>query len=63
MGGKTQAGGRDPMSERLSVHLHSVNSEDVYRGAAELGVELDEHIAFVVRALTGVAGEIGLAAG
>ena len=34
---------------------------DVYRGAAELGVDLDEHIAFVIAALTGVASEIGLA--
>jgi predicted hydrolase (HD superfamily) len=39
----------------------TVNRDDVYRGAAELGVEVDEHIAFVVVALTGVAGEIGLA--
>ena len=39
----------------------TVNRDDVYRGAAELGVELDEHIAFVVRALTGVAPDIGLA--
>jgi predicted hydrolase (HD superfamily) len=35
----------------------------VYRGAAELGVELDEHIAFVVAALTSVAPELGLAVG
>ena len=38
----------------------TVNRDDVYRGAAELGVELDAHIAFVVAALTGVAPEIGL---
>jgi predicted hydrolase (HD superfamily) len=41
----------------------TVNRDNVYRGAAELGVELDEHIAFVVRALTGVAPDIGLAVG
>jgi len=41
----------------------TVNRDDVYRGAEELGVELDAHIAFVVRALTGVASEIGLSAG
>jgi putative nucleotidyltransferase with HDIG domain len=41
----------------------TVNRDDVYRGAAELGVELDEHIAFVVTALTGVAPEIGLSVG
>ena len=38
----------------------TVNRDDVYRGAEELGVELDAHIAFVVQALTGVAPEIGL---
>jgi putative nucleotidyltransferase with HDIG domain len=41
----------------------TVNRDDVYRGAAELGVELDEHIAFVVTALTGVAPELGLSVG
>jgi predicted hydrolase (HD superfamily) len=39
----------------------TVNREDVYRGAAELGVELDAHIAFVVEALASVAPEVGLA--
>jgi putative nucleotidyltransferase with HDIG domain len=39
----------------------TVNRDDVYRGAAELGVELDAHIAFVVAALTGVATDVGLA--
>jgi putative nucleotidyltransferase with HDIG domain len=41
----------------------TVNRDDVYRGAAELGVELDEHIVFVVTALTGVAPELGLSVG
>ena len=41
----------------------TVNRDDVYRGAAELGVELDEHIAFVVTALTSVAPELGLSVG
>ena len=39
----------------------TVNRDDVYRGAAELSVDLDAHIAFVVQALEGVAPEIGLA--
>jgi putative nucleotidyltransferase with HDIG domain len=39
----------------------TVNRDDVYRGATELGVDLDAHIAFVVQALEGVASEIGLA--
>jgi predicted hydrolase (HD superfamily) len=41
----------------------TVNRDDVYRGAEQLGVELDEHIAFVVAALTDVASEIGLSRG
>lgn len=38
----------------------TVNRDDVYRGALELGVELDEHIGFVIEALTVVAPRIGL---
>ena len=41
----------------------SVNRDDIYRGASELGVDLDAHIAFVVGALTAVAPDIGLARG
>ena len=41
----------------------TVNRDDVDRGAAELGVELDEHVAFVISALTGVAPELGLGLG
>lgn len=37
-----------------------VNREDVVRGAAELGVDLDEHIGFVIEALKGAADELGL---
>lgn len=37
-----------------------VHREDVYQGAAELEVDLDEHIDFVIRALTDVAAELGL---
>jgi putative nucleotidyltransferase with HDIG domain len=39
----------------------TVNRDDVYRGAAELGVDLDAHIAFIVDALEPIASEIGLA--
>ena len=38
-----------------------VNRDDVINGAAELGVPLDEHIAFVIEAMRGVAPSIGLA--
>ncbi|MGA2369160.1 MAG: HDIG domain-containing metalloprotein [Candidatus Korobacteraceae bacterium] len=39
----------------------SVSREDIINGAAELGVELDEHITFCVEAMKSVAGELGLA--
>jgi predicted hydrolase (HD superfamily) len=38
-----------------------VNRDDVVQGAAALGVDLDEHIAFVIEAMQGVAGTLGLA--
>jgi len=38
----------------------SVNREDIHQGVAELGVELDEHIRFVIDALKPVQREIGL---
>ena len=38
-----------------------VNRDDVINGAAELGVPLDEHIAFVIEAMRGVAPSLGLA--
>jgi putative nucleotidyltransferase with HDIG domain len=38
-----------------------VNRDDVLRGAAELGLELDAHIAFVIRAMRERAGLLGLA--
>ncbi|MGH9863321.1 MAG: HDIG domain-containing metalloprotein [Candidatus Acidiferrales bacterium] len=39
----------------------SVNRDDIRRGAAELGVELDTHIAFCLEAMCGCAEELGLA--
>jgi len=38
----------------------SVSRDDITEGAAALGAELDEHIAFVLEALAGIAGELGL---
>jgi putative nucleotidyltransferase with HDIG domain len=40
----------------------SVNREDIKVGATELGVPLEEHIAFCIEAMKGVAGELGLEA-
>lgn len=39
----------------------SVRREDITDGAQVLGVDLDEHIAFVIEALKPVAGELGIA--
>ena len=41
----------------------SVNREDITKGAEELGVDLDEHIDFVVAALEEHAGFLGLSRG
>jgi predicted hydrolase (HD superfamily) len=38
----------------------NVNREDIANGTAELGVDLDEHIAFVLEAMRGIKGELGL---
>ena len=37
-----------------------VNRDDIVNGAAALGVDLDEHIAFCIEALQGIAGKLGL---
>lgn len=38
-----------------------VNRNDLVNGAAELGVDLDEHIAFVIEAMSSFAETLGLA--
>src|SRR5437762_2566335 len=38
----------------------SVNRNDITTGAAELGVDLEEHIAFCIEAMKEIAGELGL---
>ena len=39
----------------------SVSREDIIKGAEELGVDLDEHIAFCIEAMKPMAQELGLA--
>jgi putative nucleotidyltransferase with HDIG domain len=39
----------------------SVNRDDIINGAADLGVDLDEHITFCIEAMKAIAGELGLA--
>ena len=59
--------GLEPASVRKKLRdkafARTVNRDDVYRGAAGLGVDLDAHIAFVVDALAAIAPEIGLSRG
>ena len=54
----------EPRSVRKKLKQPSfaagVSREDVYQGAEELGVKLDEHIAFVVDAMRPIAPELGL---
>jgi putative nucleotidyltransferase with HDIG domain len=38
----------------------SVNRNDIVNGAAELGVELEEHIGFCIEAMKGIAEQLGL---
>jgi putative nucleotidyltransferase with HDIG domain len=37
-----------------------VNRDDIVNGAAEMGVDLDEHIGFCIEALKGIAADLGL---
>ncbi len=39
----------------------AVNRDDILNGAAQLGVDLDQHIAFCIEAMKGRAAELGLA--
>ena len=58
--------GLEPKSVRKKLKQPSfasgVHREDVYKGAEELGVDLDDHIRTVVEALKPIAGELGLPA-
>ena len=38
-----------------------VNRDDLFKGAAELGVDLDAHIALVIEAMSSIADTLGLA--
>jgi putative nucleotidyltransferase with HDIG domain len=38
----------------------SVNREDIYLGMTDLGLALDDHIAFTIQAMTAVADRLGL---
>lgn len=57
--------GLEPRSVRKKMKdkgfARGVNREDVVQGAADLGVDLDEHIAFVIDSMRTIAPELGLA--
>ena len=38
----------------------SVHREDIVQGSVELGLDLEEHIAFCIEAMKGIAAELGL---
>ena len=38
----------------------NVNRDDIVTGTAELGADLDQHIEFVLEAMRGIKGELGL---
>jgi putative nucleotidyltransferase with HDIG domain len=48
---------------RQVTFAEKVHREDIVNGAADLGVDLDEHIGFCIQALRGVAAELGLLSG
>jgi len=52
----------DSVKRRLKdkAFARGVNRQDVIQGAEELGVPLEEHIAFCVEAMRGVADRLGL---
>ena len=54
----------EPKSVRKKLKQPSfaagVHRDEVYRGAEELGVDLDEHIANVIAAMRPIAGQLGL---
>ena len=56
--------GLEPKSVRKKLKQPSfaagVHRDEVYKGAEELGVELDDHIRFVTEAMRPIAGELGL---
>ena len=59
--------GLEPKSVKKKLKQPSfaagVHRDEVYRGAEELGIELDEHIRNVVAALQPIASELGLRTG
>ena len=49
---------RNKMKDK--AFARSVNRDDIVHGAADLGVDLEKHIAFCIEAMKGIARELGL---
>ena len=47
---------------KVKAFAAAVKREDIVSGAEDLGVELNEHIQFVIDAMTGIKDELGLVA-
>ena len=45
---------------KTAAFAAAVNRDDIVRGADDLGVDLDEHIAFVIAAMQAKAAELAL---
>lgn len=60
LGGLKASSVRKKMKQK--AFAAAVNREDITRGAEQLGVELNEHIQFVIDAMSGIADQLGLAA-
>jgi putative nucleotidyltransferase with HDIG domain len=45
---------------KQSTFAEKVSRDDMLRGAADLGVDFDEHVAFCIQAMRGVAADLGL---
>ncbi len=63
----TRLEGLEPKSVRKKMKQPSfaaaVNRDDIIRGAADLGVDLEEHIRFCIEAMQSAAEELGLKSG
>ena len=56
---EVEANVRKKMKDK--AFARSVNRDDIINGAADLDVDLEEHIAFCIEAMKGIAAELGLA--
>jgi putative nucleotidyltransferase with HDIG domain len=57
----------DPRAVRKKLKekgfARTVNRDEIVQGPAEIGVDFDEHVAFVIDALRAIAAELGLGGG